>query len=135
MDQQEKRNFLQQYGAAELEEKRLDREVERWKTRTARTGADYQLVRSAGEDNPELAQAVRQIANLTRDLIRQRSKLTALRQSIGAAIDSVSDDRLKELLRLRYIDGMTWEKIAEQMNYSCMQINRLHSKALSQINM
>lgn len=135
MDNREKKAFLQQYNTAEQEEQRLDSEINRWRSRTEQAAADYQLIQSTGGDSRGLDLAVKQIADLTRQLILQRSKLTALRQSIGAAIDAVSDGTLRELLRLRYIEGLTWEKIAERMNYSCMQINRLHNKALNQINM
>ena len=57
------------------------------------------------------------------------------RREIGAAIDTVPDARLQELLRLRYIEGMTWERVAVQIDYSYMQVCRLHGKALSQLKM
>lgn len=135
MTTQEKKAFLQQYNATEQEEQRLSAEIERWKIRSQQTRSDYDTVKFICGPDPTLEYATRQIGEMTRQLIIQRSKLVALRQSIEAAIGSVPDDRLKELLRLRYIEGMTWEAIADQMNYSYMQINRLHKKALDELNM
>ncbi len=132
---QEKKQFLQQYHTAEQEEQRLSSEITRWKLRTLETDEYYRNLPSTEDSSQELAGALCQINDLTRQLILQRSKLAALRQSVGAAIDEIQDTKLQELLRLRYIDGMTWERISEYMNYSYMQISRLHSKALSQLNM
>lgn len=132
---QEKKQFLQQYHTAEQEEQRLSSEITRWKLRTVETDEYYRNLPSTEDSSQELAGALCQINDLTRQLILQRSKLAALRQSVGAAIDEIQDTKLQELLRLRYIDGMTWERISEYMNYSYMQISRLHSKALSQLNM
>lgn len=135
MNIQEKKQFLQQYHTAEQEEQRLSSEITRWKLRTLETDEYYRNLPSTEDSSQELAGALCQINDLTRQLILQRSKLAALRQSVGAAIDEIQDTKLQELLRLRYIDGMTWERISEYMNYSYMQISRLHSKALSQLNM
>ena len=135
LNSQEKKKFLQQYCTAEQEEQRLDREIQRWKSRVQRTNFDYHTLQFPASHDSTLEYAVQQIKNMTIQLILQRSKLVALRQSIGAAINSLSDSRLRELLRLRYIEGMTWEAISEYMNYSYMQINRLHNKALTELNM
>lgn len=135
MNIQEKKQFLQQYHTAEQEEQRLSREITRWKTRILETDEYYRHLLSIENSSQELADALHQINDMIRQLILQRSKLAALRQSVGTAIDEIQDTKLQELLRLRYIDGMTWERISEYMNYSYMQISRLHSKALSQLNM
>ena len=52
---------------------------------------------------------------------------------IDEAIESVPDARLRRLLKLRYIDFYTWEKIAEKMNYDLRWVHRLHKKALQTI--
>ena len=100
-----------------------------------KTDFDYSTIQAPASHDSTLEHAVQQIKNMTIQLILQRSKLVALRQSIGTAIDSLSDPKLRELLRLRHIEGMTWEAISEYMNYSYMQINRLHNKALTELNM
>jgi DNA-directed RNA polymerase specialized sigma subunit len=37
------------------------------------------------------------------------------------------------LVRLRYVRGMTWEKIAVHMNYSWRQVHRIHGEALKML--
>ena len=49
-----------------------------------------------------------------------------------SAIDKVEDYRLHDLLVNRYINFYTWEKIAEDMDYSVVHIYRLHGQALKE---
>lgn len=53
--------------------------------------------------------------------------------AIENAIEKVDDDRMRILMRSRYIQGKTWEQICVQLNYSWRQIHYLHSKALKKI--
>lgn len=46
-------------------------------------------------------------------------------------IDQVKDDRLREVLLLRYVSIMSWEEIAVSMSYSYMHVCRLHGDALA----
>ncbi len=59
-------------------------------------------------------------------------QLIELRQEIEQAIGELpSLDR--DLLRLRYIDGYSWEQIAIKLNYSIQHIWRCHGKILSKL--
>ena len=49
---------------------------------------------------------------------------------IREAIDAVEDARYRELLELRYIVGMRWERIAVEMNYNYDRIRHMHGEAL-----
>ena len=49
------------------------------------------------------------------------------------SINSVENRQLNTLLRLRYIQGYTWERIADEMYFSYKHIMRLHKKALKAI--
>ena len=68
-------------------------------------------------------------------LDRYRAKLRELntaRLLIEDAIDCLeSVDR--RLLRLRYIDGLTWEAVCVLMDYSWRQVHRRHAKALEKL--
>lgn len=135
MTNQEKKEFLQQYRLAEMEEQRLEHEIERWRSRAERMTAGYSKAPAGGGDGRSMEHTLERMGELAVELTQQRDKLIRLRREIGVAIDTVPDARLQELLRLRYIDGMTWERVAVQMDYSYMQVCRLHGKALSQVKM
>ena len=71
----------------------------------------------------ELEQAVNQ---RTRELVRWKL----------AAIDSirqVEEPRLAEVLELYYIDGFTWEQVAERMGLDLRWVYRLHGRALTMV--
>ena len=59
-------------------------------------------------------------------------RLYKIKNEIMSAIDKVEDYRLHDLLVNRYINFYTWEKIAEDMDYSVVHIYRLHGQALKE---
>ena len=68
----------------------------------------------------ELEQAVNA---RTREMVRW--KLAAI-----DAIRAVEEPRLSEVLELYYIDGMTWDKVAQRMGLDQRWVYRLHGRAL-----
>lgn len=71
----------------------------------------------------ELEQAVNA---RTRELVRL--KLAAI-----DAIRAVEEPRLAEVLELYYIDGLTWEQVAQRMALDVRWVYRLHGKALMRV--
>ena len=74
----------------------------------------------------KLIELERRVNERTRELVRW--KLMAM-----DAIDLVDEARLREVLELYYIDGFTWEQVAQRMNYDVRQVFRLHGKALQKV--
>ena len=48
-------------------------------------------------------------------------------------IDAVEEARLREVLELYYIDGFTWEQVAQRMELDPRWVFRLHGKALLRV--
>lgn len=71
----------------------------------------------------ELEQAVNE---RTRELVRW--KLAAI-----DAIRAVEEPRLAEVLELYYIDGFTWEQVAQRMGLDLRWVYRLHGRALTMV--
>lgn len=61
-------------------------------------------------------------------------RLDAQLQDILTAVESVSDERYKTVLQLRYINGYSWDKIEYTLPYERAQIFVLHGHALLEIN-
>ena len=70
---------------------------------------------------------------MSQKIDREIDRYVDMREEIQTAISMVDDIQLRTLLSLRYINGLTWEKIAVEMNYDYRWILRLHGKALSEI--
>ena len=62
----------------------------------------------------------------TRELVRW--KLAAI-----DAIRAVEEPRLSEVLELYYIDGLTWEQVAQRMGLDVRWVYRLHGMALMMV--
>lgn len=60
-------------------------------------------------------------------------RLESVRLEIEKTIQLIPKDQERELLKLRYIDGLGWDEIAEQLYYSSRNVYRLHRKALELI--
>lgn len=132
MTNQEKKEFLQQYKLAEIEEQRLEHEIERWRERAGKTTQRYSLANVSGSDKRGDDVLV-MLGDKARELTEQMEKLIKLREKIEKAINSVDEFNLRELLRLRYIDGLRWEEVAVRMHYSWRQVIRLHGIALDHV--
>ncbi len=70
------------------------------------------------------------LVDLENEIIAEMNKLVELKCEIEATIAVIDDPTLRQLLTLKYINILTWEQVAERLNYSRMQIHRLHIKAL-----
>ena len=73
------------------------------------------------------------IVDLENEIDTDIDRLISIRDNIKAVIEAVEDDRERLLLQYRYLDGRTFEEIAVQMHYSWRHIHRLHSRALSNV--
>lgn len=64
-----------------------------------------------------------------------RSKVAELGRQLLAierAIERLSS-RERQLIRLHYIEGLTWEQVCNEMNYSWSQVHRDHREALAKL--
>lgn len=61
-------------------------------------------------------------------------KLIKTHINIVDKIELMSDPTEKNLLRLKYIHGMTWEEISDEIGYSYRQIHNIHKRALQNFN-
>ena len=98
--------------------------------RTAAYGREK--VRASGAADHRM-DVVAKIVDAERELDMQIDHMLALKAEIRDTIARVSDERMRVLLELRYLNGRTWEDVAEQMNYTTRNIYNLHSAALKAV--
>lgn len=67
-------------------------------------------------------------------LYRYKGEAEAALREILSAIDSVQDERQKEILTMRYVSGMAFKDIKEKIHYEETQMYILHGRALVEIN-
>ena len=74
----------------------------------------------------KLIELERRVNARVRELVRW--KLAAM-----DAIDLVEEANLREVLELYYIDGYTWEQVAQRMGVDLRWVYRLHGRALLRV--
>lgn len=135
MTNQEKKDFLNRYRDNEREIRRLQNEIQRWKDSAYITSVKYTGAGGGTDGQDKLQVNVERLVRLQNRLTAQMRARIQLRDEIEDAIESVPDDRLQLLLRYRYIEGLTFERIAVELNYSWRQTVRMHGRALSELKM
>lgn len=70
------------------------------------------------------------VVELELEIDRNIDELVRVKAEILNAISKLSDGRYREILRLRYLKGMTFEEIAVEMHYSWRHVCTLHGRAL-----
>ena len=122
---------LKAYRALRLEHDRLDAMLDElegvmYAPRTQRL--DGQPSGGAGTDS-EVERATEQHDEL---LERYRQKVRELRAALTEIEEGIKvlEPRERTLIRLHYIQGLTWEQVCVAMNYSWRQVHRIHSSAL-----
>lgn len=69
-------------------------------------------------------------ADYVAEIDKRTAELYEVKAEILRAINKVDNSTYRLLLTLRYIRFMTWERIAEEMNYSYRQTLRIHGYSL-----
>lgn len=133
MTNSEKKAYLRRYSDNEREINRLEEELARWESRAQKITTSYSLAPAHNADGDKIQTAVDAIVEVKAMLYDRLADATELRRNIQAAIDTVQDGRLRNLLEYRYIDGITFEQIAVKMNYNWRWTLYLHGRALMNI--
>ncbi len=83
-----------------------------------------------GNVSDKVGRTIAKLLDLEREINADIDRLVDLRREIEDVIAGVPDERLRMLLELRYVNGLTFEEIAENLDLSTVQIWRLHKIAL-----
>ena len=60
-------------------------------------------------------------------------ELEKQKEEIYAIIRQISNPTHKQILHKRYVQGMKWAKISEEMNYEIPHLHRLHKGAAGEV--
>lgn len=85
------------------------------------------MPRGGGADWTETAD---RLIELERRVTTQTKEMVAWKLAVIDAIESVSEMRLREVLELYYLDGYTWQQVAQRMGVDVRTVYRLHGRAL-----
>ena len=107
-----KKRFLAAYTDNALEIERLTAELEKWRCRAVFDKDALVLV----------------------DMINTRiRRAVSVKNEIERSIAALQDAKLRAIMTLRYIDGMKWEDIEQELHLEYRWLLRLHRRALQEI--
>ncbi|MBQ9572352.1 MAG: DUF4406 domain-containing protein [Acidaminococcaceae bacterium] len=107
-------------------------EIEKLDTRRKRITVQYREVHGGGGSDYTEA-VIENIKKLDRDIVAKTKKLESERRVVEIWIDSLKDYQERQVLSLRYINGMKFEAIAEKLNYNQDHVKRLHGWGINKL--
>ena len=130
------KTFLRRYIALSGRVDALSHAIDQAMERALNTGVSLKEVKvlsSPAEYDP-MARDVVNAVDTCEILYRYRGEAEAALRDILSAIDSLTDERQKEILTMRYVAGMGFQDIQEKIHYEKTQMYIIHGRALVEIN-
>lgn len=122
------KNTLKQYRSILKEIDHLEQEKQRVLDRLLAPSVPDGMPHGSG-DHDKIGNAIARRDKYQRMIDSKLDELIDLRAEIECAVACLCS-RDRDLIRLRYIDGMRWEYIAVELNYSYRQTLRAHGNVL-----
>ena len=129
MDNEAKKAFLRRYQDAVKTEKSIEEEIRELRSNAMMhsQNMDGMPRGSAQSDLSDYAAKFDEMLSELRDEIDQKWEI---RREIIKAIEELPSEGEKIVMRFRYINGWSWERISVESSYTYRHVTRLHGNAL-----
>lgn len=127
----EKKAVLSQYRAIERRINRLKGEKAAWADKAMAATSSFSDTPRGGRGGDKIQGAVEKIMEIEEKLDREIDAQVDLRNRIEAAVERLESEKLRDIVRYKYIDGFKFEKIAATMHLDPRWVRRLHNRALN----
>ncbi|MDR0925439.1 MAG: DUF1492 domain-containing protein [Hungatella sp.] len=133
---EEKKDYLKSYKKTRnrLNSLELQRKQIRIDMLHVRASKGDGMPRAKGE-TADLSRYIEQMANLEEQIDDKRSELMDKQAEITAAINSLDDDDECTIMTEKYLNGKTWEQVAEDNGFAWRTMHRIHGRALKKIKL
>ena len=91
------------------------------------------MPKGSNTENDRLGELLGKIEELLNIYNEKQIRLIKQQMKIEDAIDKLEEATDRNIMRLKYIDGYTWERICVVLNYSWNGIHKKHRKILEKI--
>ena len=122
---------LRSYRAAVHEVRDITERIICVRSQAERVTAALTGMPGGGLRDDNIQSCVALLDELERRYVERLRETIRLLTAIEDGIDALPDERHRQVLRMRYIDGLGWEEIAERMGYTKRQITNIHGSALA----
>lgn len=125
---------LQRYREIMLEAEQLQEQMKRLESTIIFPSQKLKDLPPSSFDNDKMAKIVEKLLALQDLYAKKLSDSCAAQLEVESYISSLPE-REQRLMRYRYIEGLTWEQVADKMGYGWAQIHRIHNKALETLKL
>ncbi len=123
--------YLSKYLIAKRRADRINEQIEEIRARYALPmSPELSDMPKAHNTERDLSDYMARLDELTGYLITQYCKCIGIEGDILKRLDLMENESERELLRLRYINGLDWKDLMEMIPYSDRHVYRLHGDAL-----
>ena len=130
----EKTKWLWRYQRCRSAERQLRRQIALERERATATTKALSPIMVASSKSNTMESAILKIVERQEKLYKQIIDTEVVRDEIETAIDGLQDDRMKEVLKERYIVGTPfWWQIANNLSISEPYAKKLHRRALDKL--
>lgn len=81
----------------------------------------------------KIGSIVAKIVDLENEINAEINQFVDLKKEIRDKINLLTNRNQQLVLRLRYIEFLTWEQVAKRMTYSMKQVFRIHGEAIKNL--
>ena len=125
------KEYLQQYRHIQREIEDIDRRMAQLRLKYAAPSAiNYSDMPKAHNSEHDLSDYIVKMDELTNYMISKYTRLRGIEVDIYMRVDRMENQQERELLRFRYIDGMTWAEVADALNTTERNVYFIHGRAL-----
>ena len=129
-----KKQFLRSYQSLLRKERQLEREIESIRSHYTGRAITYSDM-PHGTAQHDLSDYAADVDRLLRELEATKRQAVHQYHLIASSIEGMDDIKEQELMRLKYLQGYTWEQVSEEMKLELRWVYRLHGRALSHLTM
>ena len=128
------KEILDSYRAAVKYTRSCFRELNEARLAGVRSPSFNGFSRSPGIGSSSVELQVEKIEMLERKAAKAREKALDLADQIFDMIDTLEDYTEKSVIRLRYLAGYSWPKVANVLQYSDKNVRRINRNAIKKLN-
>ena len=127
---EQKKEYLRSYRKIRAEAEAIQESINELRLNKMSPSLGAQDGMPRGNGSSDLSGYAARLDELERKLQEKHDTAVHLMGEITTSIDAMENATERALLRLRYICGYTWERIAVELGYSWRQVHYIHGKAL-----
>lgn len=124
---------LKQSRGRQAKIKRLDEEIEQLKSAMESTTQALSLAPGGGAVKDKLAEQMAEYMELIARRNEERIRAESLVEAVEEFIASLPEQQAK-VIRLRYVDELSWTQVAEKANYTRRHCTRINEAVLRKMS-